>query len=51
MSNDRHPYPHIIECPNPETCNELHNEDIGQGEHHYGCECERCVYIYWTLKN
>ncbi len=45
------PYPHIIKCPDPETCTEWHNEDIGQGEHHYQCECERCMYVYWTLKH
>ncbi|MHC4302766.1 MAG: hypothetical protein ACYS7Y_36365 [Planctomycetota bacterium] len=33
-------------CPDPENCQELHNET----EHHYGCECGDCMYEYWLLK-
>jgi len=36
-----------IECPDPETCEELHNEN----GHHYECECSECLYEYWVLKH
>ena len=36
-----------LECPNPETCKEIHNES----GHHYGCECGACLYEYWMLKH
>lgn len=39
-------------CPDPENCTELHNEEDPQTneEHHYGCECSWCIYVYWSLK-
>ncbi len=38
-------------CLNPNTCIKLHNEAGPDGEeHHYGCECGWCQYVYWTLK-
>jgi hypothetical protein len=42
-----------LPCPDPENCTELHNEaDPSTGEeHHYGCECDWCVYVYWSLKH
>ena len=47
------PFPQIIPCPDPENCTELHNEaEPGTNEeHHYGCECEWCLHVYWSLKN
>jgi len=45
------PYPNVIPCPDPETCDELHNDELPNGEiHHYGCECEDCVEFYRRLK-
>lgn len=44
--------PEPILCPNWETCEEIHNpvsEEDGT-EHHYGCECDACMYYYWMLK-
>jgi hypothetical protein len=38
-------------CPDPETCTNLHNEEDRNGDcHEYGCECNWCMYVYWTLK-
>lgn len=39
-------------CPDPKNCTEIHNDaDPNTGEeHHYGCECGWCMYIYWSLK-
>ena len=49
---ERHAYPHIMRCANPETCEALHNDDVGQGpDHHYGCECSDCAQAYWFLKH
>lgn len=40
-------------CTDPENCDRLHNEEeSGSGEvHHYGCECQWCMHVYWTLKH
>ena len=41
-------------CRNPETCDEEHNEctmGCEDGGHHYGCECECCMWFYWSLKH
>lgn len=43
--------PKIIECPDPENCEELHNEGPEAEHHHYGCECNDCMRYYWSLKN
>ena len=51
MAKEIYPYPHIDVCRDPETCTKLHNEDIGQGEHHYGCECTDCIRVYWFMKH
>lgn len=43
------PYqPKILTCPDPENCDEWHNdEDSHPGEtHHYGCECDDCMAYY-----
>ncbi len=38
-------------CPDPENCQEMHNEaEPGEEEHHYGCECGWCQYLMWSLK-
>ena len=39
-------------CPDPENCQEQHNEadPATSEEHHYGCECGWCLYVVWTLK-
>lgn len=53
--------PKIIECPNPENCDELHNEAWSLGgedgigadcsNHHSDCECQDCMtYAYLFLK-
>ena len=39
--------PTIIECPDPESCDEFHNET----GHHYSCECDDCMFEYWMLKH
>ncbi len=40
-------------CPDPEHCDELHNEvfDSDDTPHHYGCECDGCMRFYWLLKH
>ena len=43
--------PKILECPNPEDCEELHNEGPVAEHHHYGCECQDCMRHYWSLKH
>jgi hypothetical protein len=45
--------PKYLPCPDPEGCDELHNEcseGCADGEHHYGCECRCCMHYYWTMK-
>ena len=39
-------------CPDPENCQEHHNEadPASDEEHHYGCECGWCQYVMWSLK-
>ena len=39
-------------CQNPDTCNELHNEEAPDGElHHYECECSWCLMYHWSLNH
>lgn len=48
--------PIILKCPDPENCEELHNElplwmEQEGIAHHYGCECNECMRFYWYLKH
>ena len=40
-------------CADPENCKELHNDpDPNTDEqHHYGCECGWCQFVYYMLKH
>lgn len=40
----------VMLCPNPNTCEEKHNQSPGNSEHHYGCCCLDCLRFYLTLK-
>ena len=39
-------------CPDPESCQEFHNEadPATNEEHHYGCECGWGTYVMWTME-
>jgi hypothetical protein len=49
--NEKPPKPYELKkiyrtlyCPNPEFCENEHNEDTG---HHYGCLCVPCTNFYY----
>lgn len=51
---ERQPYPAYKRCPygdeEQDACPVEHNPIAGYSDHHYGCECEACVWWYRSLK-